>query len=73
MISVITRVIKKSATLEAVLKHEAVLFYLGNQQLRGVEMVERLVARRDVIHRAIEKDGPAAYAVRHDRVEHTWP
>jgi hypothetical protein len=54
-------------------KREAVLFYLDNQQLRSVEMVERLVARRDAIHRAVEKGGPAACAVRHDRVERTWP
>ncbi|MHA5050253.1 hypothetical protein [Streptomyces sp. SD15] len=52
---------------------EAVLFYLDNQQLRSMEMVERLVARRDAIRRAVEKGGPAAYAVRHDRVERTWP
>ncbi|MFK0158351.1 hypothetical protein ACIQVL_18850 [Streptomyces sp. NPDC090499] len=37
------------------------------------EMVERLVTRGDAIHRAVEKGGPAAYAVRHDRVERTWP
>ena len=49
------------------------LFYLDNQQLRSVEMVERLVARRDAIHRAVEKGGPAAYAVRQDRIERTWP
>ncbi|WP_132835569.1 toxin-antitoxin system, toxin component, PIN family protein [Streptomyces sp. BK205] len=42
-------------------------------QLRSAEMVERLAARRDAIHRAVEKGGPAAYAVRHDRVERTWP
>ncbi|MFC4500761.1 MULTISPECIES: hypothetical protein [Streptomyces] len=49
------------------------LFYPDNQQLRSVETVERLDARRDVIHRAVEKGGLAAYAVRHDRVERTWP
>ncbi|MCX5422502.1 MULTISPECIES: hypothetical protein [unclassified Streptomyces] len=49
------------------------LFYPDNQQLRSVEMVERLVAHRDVIHRAVEKGGPAAYAVRHDHAERTWP
>ncbi|MFG2723641.1 hypothetical protein [Streptomyces canus] len=38
-----------------------------------VEMVHRLVACRDAIYRAVEKGGPAAYAVRHDRVERTWP
>lgn len=30
-------------------------------------------ARCDAIHRAVEKGGPAAYAVRHDRIERTWP
>ncbi|MFC9608619.1 hypothetical protein ACFTTN_34970 [Streptomyces niveus] len=49
------------------------LFYLDNQHLRSVEIAERLVARRDAIHRAVEKGGPATYAVRHDRVERTWP
>ncbi|WP_329055849.1 hypothetical protein OG873_23070 [Streptomyces violaceus] len=49
------------------------LFYLDNQQLRSAEMVERLVACRDATHRAVEKGGPAAYAVRHDRLERTWP
>jgi hypothetical protein len=50
-----------------------VLFYLDNQQLPAAEMIERLVARRDAIHRAVEKGGPAAYAVRIDRIERTWP
>ncbi|EST27074.1 hypothetical protein [Streptomyces niveus] len=50
-----------------------VLFYLDNQQLRSAEMVKCLVAHRDAIYRAVEKGGPAAYAVRHDRVERTWP
>ncbi|WP_405713000.1 hypothetical protein OG264_28755 [Streptomyces xanthophaeus] len=49
------------------------LCYLDNQQLRSAEMVERLVARRDAIHRAVEKGNPAAYAVRQDRIERTWP
>ncbi|MET8448614.1 toxin-antitoxin system, toxin component, PIN family protein [Streptomyces sp. NPDC005209] len=43
------------------------------RQLRSAEMVERPVVCRDVIHRAVEKGGPAAYAVRHDRIERTWP
>jgi hypothetical protein len=59
--------------IRPVLEREAVLFCLDNQQLRSIEMVERLVARRDAIHRAVEKGGPVAYAVRHDRIEHTWP
>ncbi len=59
--------------IRPVLEREAVLFYLDNQRLRSAETVERLVARCDAIHRAVEKGGPAAYAVRHDRVERTWP
>lgn len=34
---------------------------------------ERLVVCRDAIHRAVEEGGPAAYAVRQDRIERTWP
>ncbi|MGN9793726.1 hypothetical protein ACTMTU_21850 [Streptomyces sp. OZ13] len=58
---------------EPVLDRSAVLFYLDNQQLRSIEMVERLDAHRDAIHRAVKKGGPAAYAVRRDRIERTWP
>lgn len=67
------RIKTRDLEIRPVLEREAVLFYLDNQQLRSVEMVERLVARRDAIHRAVEKGGPAAYAVRHDRIERTWP
>ncbi|MEU5700395.1 hypothetical protein [Streptomyces aurantiacus] len=59
--------------IRPVLEREAVLFYLDNQQLPSAEMVERLAVRRDAIHRAVEKGGPAAYAVRHDRIARTWP
>ncbi|MCX4584514.1 hypothetical protein [Streptomyces sp. NBC_01481] len=45
---------------------------LDNQQLR-LEMVERLDAHRSAMYRAVEKGGPAAYAVRRDRIERTWP
>ncbi|WP_327190078.1 toxin-antitoxin system, toxin component, PIN family protein [Streptomyces xinghaiensis] len=67
------RIKTRDLEIQPVLEREAVLFYLDNQQLRSNEMVERLVARRDAIHRAVEKGGPAAYAVRHDRIERTWP
>lgn len=40
------------------LEREAVLFFLDNQPLRSAEMAERLVARRDAIHRAVEKGRP---------------
>ncbi|MFG3024708.1 toxin-antitoxin system, toxin component, PIN family protein [Streptomyces sp. NPDC048254] len=49
------------------------LFCLDNQQLHSLEMAERLHTRRDAIHRAVERGGPAAYAVRHDRIKRTWP
>ncbi|MFE7764779.1 hypothetical protein [Streptomyces sp. NPDC057438] len=49
------------------------LFHLDNQRLRSAEPVARLVACRDTIHRAVERGGPAAYAVRHDRIGRTWP
>jgi hypothetical protein len=52
---------------------EAVLFHLADQQLRSVEMVVRLDAHREGIHRAVARGGPAAYAVRRDRIERTWP
>ncbi|MFD4502354.1 toxin-antitoxin system, toxin component, PIN family protein [Streptomyces sp. NPDC058457] len=67
------RIKARDLEIQPVLEREAVLFYLDNQQLRSSEMVERLVARVDAIHRALEKGGPAAYAVRHDRIERTWP
>ncbi|MFH8490181.1 PIN-like domain-containing protein [Streptomyces longisporoflavus] len=67
------RIKTRDLEIRPVLEREAVLFYLDNQQLRSIEMVERLVARRDAIHRAVAKGGPAAYAVRSDRIERTWP
>ncbi|MFE9092985.1 toxin-antitoxin system, toxin component, PIN family protein [Streptomyces sp. NPDC007264] len=67
------RIKTRDLEIQPVMEREAVLFYLDNQQLRSVEMVERLVARREAIHRAVVKGGPAAYAVRHDRIERTWP
>ncbi|MFG2464975.1 hypothetical protein ACGFXB_05820 [Streptomyces canus] len=67
------RIKTRDLEIQPVLERAAVLFHLDNQQLRSVEMVERLVARRDATHRAVEKGGPAAYAVRRDRVARTWP
>ncbi|WP_237408008.1 hypothetical protein [Streptomyces sp. M2CJ-2] len=49
------------------------LFYLDNQQLPSAETVGRFDAHREAIHRAVGRGGPAAYAVRHDRIERTWP
>jgi hypothetical protein len=67
------RISRSRLLIRPVLEREAVLFYLDNQQLRSVEMVERLDAHREAIHRAVCKGGPAAYAVRRDRIERTWP
>jgi hypothetical protein len=67
------RIKTRDLEIQPVLDRAAVLFYLDNQQLRTIEMVERLDARRDAIYRAVEKGGPAAYAVRRDRIERTWP
>ncbi|KFF94828.1 toxin-antitoxin system, toxin component, PIN family protein [Streptomyces scabiei] len=67
------RIKTRDLEIRPVLEREAVLFHLDNQQLRSAVMVERLVAHHDAIHRAVEKGGPAAYAVRHDRIERTWP
>ncbi|MGX4690798.1 PIN-like domain-containing protein [Streptomyces sp. JNUCC 63] len=67
------RIKSRGLEIRPVLEREAVLFYLDNQQPRSIEMVERLNAHRDAIHRAVEKGGPAAYAVRRDRIERTWP
>lgn len=50
-----------------------VLFYLDNQQLLRAEMVRRFHQARSMIERCVHKGGPAAYAVRSDRVERTWP
>ncbi|MFD5753336.1 toxin-antitoxin system, toxin component, PIN family protein [Streptomyces sp. NPDC127033] len=67
------RIMSRDLEIQPVLEREAVLFYLDNQQLLSVEMVERLDARREAIHRAVVRGGPAAYALRRDRIERTWP
>ncbi|MGW5851132.1 PIN-like domain-containing protein [Streptomyces sp. NPDC055254] len=67
------RIKSRDLEIRPVLEREAVLFYLDNQQLRSSEMVERLDAHREAIHRAVDRGGPAAHAVRRDRVERTWP
>ncbi|QEV07540.1 toxin-antitoxin system, toxin component, PIN family protein [Streptomyces prasinus] len=63
----------RNLEIRPVLEREAVLFHLDNQHLRSVEMVERLDAHREAVHRAVGRGGPAAYAVRRDRIERTWP
>jgi hypothetical protein len=67
------RIKTRDLEIQPVLDREAVLFYLDNQQLRSIEMIERLDVHRNAMYRAIEKGGPAAYAVRRDRIERTWP
>lgn len=64
------RIKTRDLEIRPVLEREAVLFHLSNQRLPSTEMAERLVTRRDAIHRAGEKGGPAAYAVRHDHRAH---
>ena len=67
------RIKSRDLEIRPVLERAAVLFYLDNQQLRSAEMVDRLDAHREAIHRAAGRGGPAAYAVRGDRIERTWP
>ncbi|PVD03273.1 hypothetical protein [Streptomyces sp. CS147] len=67
------RIKTRDAEIRPVRDHAAVLFYLDNQQLSSIQMVERLDTHRTAMHEAIEKGGPSAYAVRRDRIERTWP
>ena len=53
--------------------HAAVLFYLDNQQLRVEEMVQRFLRAEGAICRAVERGGPAIYAVGPETVRRTWP
>lgn len=67
------RIKTRDLEIQPVLDRCAVLFYLDNQQLRSLEMMDRLDAHRSAIHRAVEKGGPAAYAVRQGGLDRTWP
>ncbi|MGW3650395.1 PIN-like domain-containing protein [Streptomyces sp. NPDC000878] len=67
------RIKTRDLEIQPVLERSAVLFYLDNQQLRTLEMVERLDTHRSAILRAVEKGGPAAYAVRLGGLDRTWP
>jgi hypothetical protein len=67
------RIKTRDLEIQPVRDRSAVLFYLNNQQLRTLDMVERLHLCRDAIHRAVTKGGPAAYAVGADGIEQTWP
>lgn len=67
------RIKTRDREIQPVRERSAVLFYLDNQQLRTLAMVERLHDRRDAIHAAVARGGPAAHAVRQDRIDRTWP
>ncbi|MCZ7415271.1 toxin-antitoxin system, toxin component, PIN family protein [Streptomyces sp. WMMC897] len=67
------RIKTRDVEIRPVLDRGAVLFYLDNQQLRSADMVQRLHRHRDAIDPAVERGGPAAYAVRGHRIERTWP
>jgi hypothetical protein len=67
------RIKTRDLEIQPVLDRCAVLFYLDNQQLRSMEMVEGLDAHRGAIFRAVQKGGPAAYAVRQGGLDRTWP
>ncbi|MEU9775508.1 MULTISPECIES: toxin-antitoxin system, toxin component, PIN family protein [unclassified Streptomyces] len=67
------RIKTRDLEIRPVRDRSGVLFHLDNQQLRSIEMVQRLDSHRSAIHRAVEKGGPAAYAVRRDRIDRTWP
>ncbi|MBB0243171.1 toxin-antitoxin system, toxin component, PIN family protein [Streptomyces alkaliphilus] len=54
-------------------EHAGILFYLDNQQLRSTVIIDRFDSCRPLILEALEKGGPAAYAVRADGIEQTWP
>lgn len=67
------RIKTRDLEIQPVLERSTVLFHLDNQQLRALEMVERLDTHRSAIHQAVEKGGPAAYAVRLGGLDRTWP
>jgi hypothetical protein len=53
--------------------HRAVLFYLDNQCLVRREMIARFHQAQAQIHRAVQRGGPAAYAVGATGIRRTWP
>ncbi|MFC8422636.1 toxin-antitoxin system, toxin component, PIN family protein [Streptomyces sp. NPDC057236] len=50
-----------------------VLFYLDNQSLRIEEMVQRIHQAQAQINRAVQRGGPAIYAIKHDGIGKVWP
>ncbi|MFC8420833.1 toxin-antitoxin system, toxin component, PIN family protein [Streptomyces sp. NPDC057236] len=67
------RIESRDPEIRPVLEREAVLFHLDNQRLPGAERAGRFGAHRGAIHRAVARGGPAAHAVRRDRIERTRP
>ena len=53
--------------------HAGVLFYLDNQSLLVEDMFRRIHQSQAVIHRAVARGGPAAYAIGADAIRRTWP
>lgn len=49
------------------------MLYLENQQLRISAMVERIHNAQALIHHAIQRGGPAAYAISSSGIRKTWP
>lgn len=58
---------------EPLITYGGVLFYLNNQRLVRAEMVRRFRVSEPAILRAIERGGPAAYAVGSNGIRRTWP
>ncbi|WP_432705076.1 hypothetical protein [Actinokineospora globicatena] len=54
-------------------QHGAVLFHLDNQRLLVSAVVERFARSQEAIFRAVERGGPAAFAVREHALRRTWP
>lgn len=53
--------------------HQAALFYLDNQSLMIDDMVVRFHSAKKSIERAIERGGPACFAVTREGIRRTWP
>lgn len=68
-----SRIRGRDVEREPVERHEAVLFYLDNQQLLIKDMVTRIHQAQRPIHRAIDRGGPALYAIGANGIRKTWP
>lgn len=56
-----------------IVDHQAVMFYLDNQQLLVEEMLRRIHAAQREIYRAVVRPGPAIYAIGCEGIRRTWP